>query len=76
MDYSVASHNLKLGGFMRYLVACMLLGLSAGYAQEVADETPPAEVTSTDEGSGQVASVDSLKSLCSAKKCPCGNKPK
>lgn len=62
---------------MRYLIACMLLGLSAGYAQEGTDETPAEVVISGDEGSGsqEVASgTDSFKSF--KRSCPCGSKPK
>jgi hypothetical protein len=62
---------------MRYLIACMLLGLSAGYAQETADEAPAADVViSGDEGSGsqEVASTDSYLNF--KRSCPCGSKPK
>ncbi len=47
---------------MRLIMACMLLCFSAGYSQEVADESPPTEVTTEgDPESGEVAISDSIR---------------
>lgn len=65
---------------MRYLIACMLIGLSAGYAQEAADPevVGSPEVTKADEEEGPVATNGSVKLLQNQegkKGCGCG-KPK
>jgi hypothetical protein len=63
---------------MRTLIATMIVCCSAiGYTQEV--ETPPAEITTTEEGSPEVATnvgTDQKIEMLVNSGCGCGTKPK